>query len=315
MFSGHVDFYPSKLIWESTTWIGNTEMWSLFNGQSSFTATFPCIIYSLLHNLAVKLRYLLQEVIDWQNNTYSLVFTKTIIYEMNIWSTIYLSHWGHTPIAGIWKNLILVNFTAENQPIWQLPIRFAITSSVLLLARCHSQLCYFSHEQYGGALSHVSTADYTDILIWGHCLQDKTETLLQMYVYILYFYYSVYMSKKIDTLNIYTLLHEEFSQVVSTIQWIPNDDYNGLHEVYIHAMRKCHLWECDMIVMPIVAGEHWLLLDTRNELCWWLTLEIAFNTCLWVTIYYLLLFTKSLGMTQSEYVIAIYCLLRVWEWH
>ena len=70
------------------------------------------------------------------------------------------------------------------------------------------------------------------------------------------------MSNKIDTLNIYTLLHEEVLQVVSTMQWIQMMIYNGLHEAYIHTMRKCHLWECNMIVMPIDAGEHWLLLDT-----------------------------------------------------
>ena len=37
--------------------------------------------------------------------------------------------------------------------------------------------------------------------------------------------------------------------------------YNGLHETYIHTMRKCHLRECNMILTPTDAGEHLLLLD------------------------------------------------------
>ena len=69
-------------------------------------------------------------------------------------------------------------------------------------------------------------------------------------------YFSVYISNKIDTLNIYTLLHEEVLQVVSTTQWIQLMIYNGLHEAYIHIMRKCHLRECNMILTPIDAGEH-----------------------------------------------------------
>ena len=64
------------------------------------------------------------------------------------------------------------------------------------------------------------------------------------------------MSNKIDTLNIYTLLHEEVLQVISTIQWIQLMTYNGLHEAYIYTMRKCHLREYNMILTPIDTGEH-----------------------------------------------------------
>ena len=38
--------------------------------------------------------------------------------------------------------------------------------------------------------------------------------------------------------------------------------YSGLHDAYIHIMRKFYLWECNMIVMPIDAGEQWLLIGT-----------------------------------------------------
>ena len=69
------------------------------------------------------------------------------------------------------------------------------------------------------------------------------------------------MSNIIDTLKIYTSLQEEVFQVFSTIQWIQLMIYNGLHKAYIHTMRKCHLWECNLILTPIDAGEHWLLLD------------------------------------------------------
>ena len=37
---------------------------------------------------------------------------------------------------------------------------------------------------------------------------------------------------------------------------------NGLHEAYMPTMGKCHLWECNMIVTPVDAGEHWLLSTT-----------------------------------------------------
>ena len=77
----------------------------------------------------------------------------------------------------------------------------------------------------------------------------------------MYYYYGIYISNKIDTLNIYTLLHDEVLQVVSTMQCIQLMIYNGLHKVYIHTMSKCHLWECNMILTPIDAGEHWLLSD------------------------------------------------------
>ena len=69
-------------------------------------------------------------------------------------------------------------------------------------------------------------------------------------------YCSIYMSNKIDTLNIYTLLHEEVLQVVSTKQGVQLMIYNGLPEAYIHTMRKCHLRECNMILTPIDAVEH-----------------------------------------------------------
>ena len=68
----------------------------------------------------------------------------------------------------------------------------------------------------------------------------RMSTCWTIYI-VLLCYCSVYMSNKIDTLNIYTLLHEEVLQVVSTIQWIQLMIYNGLHEAYIHTMRKCHL--------------------------------------------------------------------------
>ena len=54
--------------------------------------------------------------------------------------------------------------------------------------------------------------------------------------------HSVYMSNKI--------------QVVSAIKWIKLMIYNGLHEDYIHTMRKCHLRECNMILPSIDTGEH-----------------------------------------------------------
>ena len=46
------------------------------------------------------------------------------------------------------------------------------------------------------------------------------------------------------------------------MQWIQIIICNPLHEAYMHAMGKCHLWECSMIVTPVDAGEHWLLLDS-----------------------------------------------------
>ena len=64
------------------------------------------------------------------------------------------------------------------------------------------------------------------------------------------------MSDKIGTLNIYTLLHEDVLQVISTIQWIQLRIYNDLHGAYMHVMKKCHLRECNMILTPIDAGEH-----------------------------------------------------------
>ena len=57
----------------------------------------------------------------------------------------------------------------------------------------------------------------------------------------MYYYYGVYISSNIDILNIYTLLHEEVLQVFSTMQWMQLMIYNGLHEAYMHTMRKCHL--------------------------------------------------------------------------
>ena len=58
-----------------------------------------------------------------------------------------------------------------------------------------------------------------------------------------------------------TLYNMKKLQIVSTMQWIQMMIYNGLHRAFKHTMRKCHLWECNMIVMPIDAGEHRLLLD------------------------------------------------------
>ena len=71
---------------------------------------------------------------------------------------------------------------------------------------------------------------------------------------------------------------------------------NGLHETYMLAMRKCHLWECNMIVTPVDAGEHWLLVDNSMSYAggWHLRMHL--------TLMYELLFTASLRVTWSEYV-------------
>ena len=64
----------------------------------------------------------------------------------------------------------------------------------------------------------------------------------------------------------------------------------------MQAMRKCHLWECNMIVTPVDAGEIWLLLDNSISYAsgWHLRMHLM--------LMYELLFTESLRMTQSEYV-------------
>ena len=126
---------------------------------------------------------------------------------------------------------------------------------------------------------------------------------------------SIMYKYKLDTI-IYTSLHEEMLQVVSTMQWIQMMICNCLHEAYIHAKRKCHLWEPNMIIIPIDAGEHWLLLDNSMSYAghWHLIPHL--------TLMYELLFPESLRITWSEYVTSpflwklnVSILLNAWEVH
>ena len=64
-------------------------------------------------------------------------------------------------------------------------------------------------------------------------------------------------NSKLDIVYIYTLLHKDVLQVVSTMQWIQMIIYNGLHETYIHTIEKVTLMrmqlDCKHLLM---AGEH-----------------------------------------------------------
>ena len=84
---------------------------------------------------------------------------------------------------------------------------------------------------------------------------------------------------------------------------------NGLHKAYMHAMRWCYLWECNRIVTPVDAGEHWLLLDNS------MSYAGGGNLRMYLMLMYELLFTIYWEFENDMKWIFNYYLLRVWEWH